>query len=250
MDESYDNDANVFALSCLISTGKDWLELERQWKLHLSAVNKKLKKEGRSLISRYHASKCSGCKGEFKGWTKDERDAFVLGLFGIFKRVEMHTVALSVELNDICEVFPEWSDDRIKTAYFWLTRFLMCIIADDFRKMPTSKQRAVTMFHDRTAFDGKYDATILNAFNAQLSRWSASSYFTTIAPLRWEHCLPLQPADLVAFEVFKEAQARKESRDHRKSFKALLSLPTFGIHVKSLNKAVILEFRKLVDRKK
>jgi hypothetical protein len=250
MDESYDNDANLFALSCLMSTGKDWLEMERQWKLHLRAKNKTLKKQGRPLISRYHASDCSGCKREFEGWTRDERDAFVIGLFGIFRRVEMHTLALSVELDDICEVFPEWSDDRIKTAYFWMTRFLMCVIADDFRKMPTSKQGAVTMFHDRTAFDGKYDATILKAFNAQLSRWSASSYFTTIAPLGWEHCVPLQPADLVAFEVFKEAQARKESRDCRKSFKTLLSLPTFGIHVKHLDKAVILGFRKLVDRKK
>lgn len=102
------------------------------------------------------------------------------------------------------------------------------------------------MFHDRTAFDGKYDPTILKAFNAQLAKWSASSYFTTIAPLAWEHCISLQPADLVAFEVFKEAQARKELRDTRKSLKILFNLPAFGVHVKTLDRAVILKFRELI----
>ena len=42
MDESYGADQNIFAWSCLIATGSDWFEMERQWKLHLRAKNKAL----------------------------------------------------------------------------------------------------------------------------------------------------------------------------------------------------------------
>ena len=113
MDESYGEDKNVFAWSCLIATGSHWFKVERQWKLHLRAKNKELKQAGRPLISRYHASDCSGRHGEFKGWTRDERDAFVLGLFGILKRIPFHTIAFNTQLDELCEVFPEWANDRL-----------------------------------------------------------------------------------------------------------------------------------------
>jgi hypothetical protein len=53
----------------------DWLEIVRKWKVHLEAKKKALRKAGRSQITRYHATDCSGCKREFKGWSLDERKA-------------------------------------------------------------------------------------------------------------------------------------------------------------------------------
>jgi hypothetical protein len=253
IDESYDNGQQLFALSCLIATAKHWLEMERLWKLHLAAKNKDLKKSGRPLISRYHASDCSGRRNEFKGWTHQERDAFVLGLFGIFKRIPVHVVAIDVNLDELCEVFPEWAADRLKTAYAVLTRFVMLTIGQDYDELSggMSKQRGdkITLFHDRTA-GGKYDATILEAFNCQMGDpdYKHKSYFTTIAPLGWEDCMALQPADLVAFEVFKEAEARAVARTRRKSFNALLDLNAFGIHTRAFHKEAMHTLRKFVDK--
>jgi hypothetical protein len=87
IDESYGGAEDAFALSCLIAKGKDWNEMVRAWKLHLATVNKRLKKEGRPLISRYHTSDCSNRRGEFEGWTTQEQIDFSIGLFGIFKRI-------------------------------------------------------------------------------------------------------------------------------------------------------------------
>src|SRR5713101_2368828 len=78
IDESYDNAQKIFAMSCLIAKGSQWWRMERAWKLHLAAVNRELKKQRRSLISRYHASDCSTRRNEFKGWTYKERDNLVL----------------------------------------------------------------------------------------------------------------------------------------------------------------------------
>jgi hypothetical protein len=125
IDESYGTDRNVFALSCLLAEGKGWHKFERKWKLHIAAKNRFLAKNKRRLISRYHASDCSGRREEFEGWTRDERDAFVIGLFGIFKQVPTFTVVFDVQLKELCEIFPEYSSDPLEAAYYWLTRNLL-----------------------------------------------------------------------------------------------------------------------------
>jgi hypothetical protein len=253
MDESYDNSQRLFTYSCLTATGKDWREMERVWKLHLNAKNRELKRSGRQTISRYHASDCSGRRNEFEGWTHDERDAFVIGLFGIFKRIPVHAVAIDIDLDELYEVFPEWaSSDRLGHAYWVLTKFVMNTIGDDFDTFAdgnvTPGKHKITLFHDRTGGNGRYDPVILRSFNGQVAdpNYEHTHYFTTIAPLGWEDCVALQPADLVAFEMFKEAELRLKNLKPRKAFSALLDNRSFGIHKKSFTKAAIEHMREQI----
>jgi hypothetical protein len=250
IDESYDgSQQNVFALSCIVAGAKGWTEFERAWKLHLAAKNKQLKKQGRPQISRYHATDCSGRRNEFAGWTHEERDEFVIGLFGIFKRIPVHVVAYDVQLDELCEVFPEWANDRIGCAYALLPRFLMYTLGEDFNRMFPGIPHKITLFHDRTSSHGKHDPAILSAFNEQLgSGFQYSHYFTTIAPLGWEDCIALQPADLVAFEVFKDAEARLCGRPQRKSLKSLME--KIGIHGRTWNKAGLHALRSAMQEDK
>ncbi len=247
MDESYDGaKQNLFVFSCLVARGKVWNEVRRAWKLQIDAVNRRLAREGRPIISRYHASACSGRHDEFEGWSLDERDTFVRGLFGVINRSEgMHSVAYAIELDDLCEVFPEWADDRLKAAYGLLPRFVMYTVGEDLYTSGNGQPARVTLFHDRTGGDGKYDPTILNGFNTLMNapRFRYKDYFTTIRPLAWQDCVALQPADLVAFESFKEAEAKLEARKRRKSFQALIEMDAFGIHIKSFNKKILQDLR-------
>lgn len=254
MDESYDGaKQNLFVFSCLVARGKTWAEVTRAWKLQLSAANKQLEREGRPPISRYHASECSGRREEFKGWSLDERDVFVRGLFGVIKRSKgMHAVAYTIELDDLCDVFPEWADDRLRAAYGLLPRFVMYTVGKDLYNFGKGDPAKVTLFHDRTGGDGKYDPTILRAFNTQMNGpgFRYKDYFTTIAPLAWQDCMALQPADLVAFESFKEAEAKLEARKQRKSFQALIEMDAFGIHIKSFNKDILQDMRTQMEADK
>jgi hypothetical protein len=216
--------------------------MERQWKLHIAAVNRRLKAQGRPLISRYHASDCSSRKREFKGWTHDERDEFVRGLFGVFRRCAVHAVGIDMNLDDLCAIFPEWEKDRIKAAYRILTKSLLNTIGSDYANLyPGVSPAKITLFHDRTM---EYDAAIQGAFKeAVKSDFEYASMFTSIAPLAWVDCTALQMADLVAFEVFKAAEAREAARTNRKSFEALLDLEAFGIHTQTFTKDAMSEYR-------
>jgi hypothetical protein len=245
IDESYDGQQNIFAMSCVLAQGKHWLEIERQWKLQLRAKNKELKRAGRPTISRYHAAACHSRKAEFEGWSQEERNAFVLKLFGVLKRMRggTHTVGYDVSLDDLCEVFPEWATDRLGAGYNFLTRFIIYAIGDDHHKLAPGAEAKITLFHDRTS---GYDGLILNAFNRFIldDNFEHAHYFTTIAPLSWQHCIALQPADLVAFEIFKDAERRKKAREQRKAFRALLDMPSFGVHTVTLTKETMQAIRQ------
>ena len=252
MDESYDGaQQDLFSMSCLVAKGTTWLEVERLWKLHLAAKNRELKKTGRPLISRYHAADCSGRRNEFDGWNHDERDKFVIGLFGVIKRMRggMHTVGYDISLDDLCAVFPEWANDRLGSGYDFLTKFVLWTLGQDHKENAPSAQVKITLFHDRTP---KHDVTILNAFNNYMAdpNFDHRHYFTTIAPLGWEDCIALQPADLVAFEVFKAAQAHRAARKNRKSFTALLDFKSFGIHTRSFDRKTLEEMREHIEKVK
>lgn len=184
IDESYDgSNLNLFALSCIVATKKSWSEIERAWKLQLAAKNKQLKKEGRPIVHRYHASECSGCRGEFKGWSRDERDDFVRGLFGVIKRSSgAHAVAYDLQLDDLCEVFPEWSKDRLETAYAVLPKFIMWTLGEDFERLAPGADVKITLFHDQTGGGGKYDPTILRSLTV---RWLIRIFHTSVTSPRF-----------------------------------------------------------------
>ena len=250
IDESYDGNQKLFALSCLVALGKPFSEMERMWKLHLNAKNKQLAKQGRPLITRYHASDCSNKRGEYEGWSDEERDAFVLGLFGIFKRTDVHTVGIDVDLDNLCEVFPEFAGDRLELAYSVMLDFVMYTVAEDFYKLnPARDDWKITLFHDRTQ---KHDATILRQFRRSIldPGFQFGNFFTSITSLSWRDCLLLQPADLVAYEIFKEAQLKEKGQVSRRSFKALIDMESFGIHTRRfVDKESMLKLRRLGEEK-
>jgi hypothetical protein len=84
------------------------------------------------------------------------------------------------------------------------------------------------LFHDHC----DYDAALLEAFDQMLGdpNFKYPTRFTTITPMRWEHCVA-RPADLVAYEHFKEGERRLPAigRSRRKSLEILLDLHSLGM---------------------
>ena len=245
IDESYDPEyENVFTLSCLLSTGRIWVDLSRAWKLMLDSWNRRLKKQGRPKISRYHAVYCSNLRGEFQGWSLDEQKELFSDILKIFKKYQVDTVALSVNLRDMDTYFPEarkYAKPDFRTFLYGMTTgFLIGRIADRFcTKYPNPR---IALVHDRNA----YDAVMLDGFNQQMSdpAFEHKACFTTFAPMGWEHCIPLQPADLVAYENFKDALRKINPRERRISLKMLIDLDAFSGRAQSMDQPAIIRLRE------
>ena len=137
--------------------------------------------------------------------------------------------------------FPEAIKDRLRAAYSILTKLLISSIGHDQGTLdPTGK---ITLFHDRC----DYDKIILQSFKQMTEdpAFAHRQYFTSISSLSWEDCIALQPADLVAYEVFKETERRltKPERGTSKALLAMLDLPAFGIRSRTLDRKTLFEIK-------
>ena len=238
MDESVKND-EWFVLSCLVGHGTQWSYVELAWLRMLQKINESLKAQGRKTISRYHAADCSNLQREFKDWTKDEQIALTQKIVHIFRYHPLRVISYSVNLRELVSEIPETKPDPVGFACVLLLYFLMpeiweVIISNESSVDASDK---VTLIHDRCAYDG----ALFDAFTQMKNdpNFQYADRFTTIAPFGWEDCIPLQPADLLAYENLKEAELKTAGLKRRKSLELLLDLNAFGGRAKGINAEIL-----------
>jgi len=227
-DES--EDADWFTLGCMFSVGLHWDWLTVDWKNCLERKNKQLSKEGRPLISRFHATDCWQGSKEFQGWEPPEREAFRAEFRSIIDSADgFHIVSHSVKVSELGDVFRiNTPKKRNRACYRLLVQYLMMQIGNDVESRGAGYENTkIPLIHDRTTGN---DLTILGAFN-QLKddkTFRSRHMFTTIAPMGWEDCIPLQAADMIAYESRKQIYRHNRGEDLGGEIKALLDLPSFG----------------------
>jgi hypothetical protein len=248
-DESYNR--KVFTLSCLASDPTGWAAIEHGWKLCLKAKNRELKKQGRAPISRYHAADCSSLKNEFTGWSVQEQIKFATELMASLSRGRawVNNISYSIPVEDFVKEF-DIEGDPLPVCYEELVKFVMLEMTAQIREAKehfgSVRPVAYVLFHERC----NHDALYLAAFNKMMqdATFTGKEHFSTIAPLGWEHCIPLQPADMIAYETFKEAERQMTGRKRRKSLEFLMQSRKFGGRSKHMSTANLTEWREIVDR--
>jgi hypothetical protein len=231
IDESYNK--RVFTLSCFLAFPEEWQRIEEEWQAVLRETNSELRNQGRQEISRFHAADCSSCLGEFAGWTVDEQVELATKLIAIIKTNMSTVMAFSMPLDDYIAVYPEHSANAEKQMYGLLLKSMMNHLIHDIETQAGTDLEPfeISFVHDRTSRDGD----LQKAFDQMKAdvHFRGRDHFSTIEAQGWETCIPLQAADLLAYENFKDAANRfsAKPRARRKSLESLLEPDTdFGAH--------------------
>ena len=246
IDESHDHDLvpKVFDLTCLVTYDNMWPWFEMAWVKVLEDKNAELKRQGRPQISRYHAADCSNLKGEFKGWAVSEQIEFSLKLFDVFRKHPVHIHAYDIPLQLLVQEIPETASNPTGFAYV----ILLTMVMDQICKKTLSlyPQDKITLHHDRC----KYDGALADAFRQVVDdpNFQCRDRFIAITPDSWEHCVMLQPADMIAYENFKEGMQHHypnpKVKGRRKSLKALLDLDSISGRASGFGICAIRELKK------
>jgi hypothetical protein len=227
IDESGDGNGRLFTLSCVVTSGGLWWYFENAWLKWLEKTNAVLRAQGRKEITRYHSMECSSYINEFEGWDGTERIHFQEGLLDVFRYHNTAIISFTVDLKDIAEIMSGIRGKSKEIAYIWFLQKIMVWIGE--RILDDSKYKAlnVGLIHDRTP---DCDAVLLNAFNAMKDDegFDHRRRFATIAPMGWEDCVPLQPADFIAYENFKIIERQRAGKPRRKVMELLLDLISVG----------------------
>ena len=248
-DESYDK--NIFTLCCSLSNDTGWMDITNGWKNCLKAKNKSLKEQGRVELSRYHASHANARDHEFEGWSREERDELAIQLMSTLSRGRawITTVSYSVPLQEFIKHF-NVEGDPLPYLSKELIQFVMlemvAQVRDAEKKLKHVKQIKYILFHERCDYNDAY----LKGFNRIMNdpTFSGKELFSTMAPMGWEDCIPLQPADLVAYETFKDALRQFNNKERRASLNTLLQSGSFGGRSKRMSTENIAEWREIIDK--
>jgi hypothetical protein len=195
-DESYNNRA--FNLGGCLAEESTWSTVERQW---LKRIEYERRKHGK--LDRYHAADCASRKRDYKDWSEREQILHAKKLLGIMtrKRADVVAMAFGVDLPAMTRLFGRRkSDGPLAGAYNLCARKLMMMI---YQVVTRNQGHRVAIIHDHTQ---GYDGVILDAFNSMMDDPAVPHYkglFTTIAPMRWQDCVLLQPADMIVYDTFK-----------------------------------------------
>jgi len=108
-----------------------------------------------------------------------------------------------------------------KTMHCLVMIELLKAVGEEMTKLDA--QGKISLFHDRTNYDG----ALQHIFSALINspEFPHSPRFATMASLSWQDCIPLQPADLFAFEACKQFKRASTGIAPRKSFNLLAQLP-------------------------
>ena len=256
IDESYTGESEpvTFGLNCVYATYQSWFWIESGWNKVIEAKNKQLEKAGRKPVRRYHSKEISNFENEFKDWDDTERAEFtnsllVHGINGNF----IQSVGLIANLKEIATDWPKVKRDGVmRFGYSAMLRMIMrkieLMIPAQFG--PGAR---IILINERCSFDG----VLLKAFNHHLNeRPNAAKLFASISPMGWEDCIPLQPADFLAYEAMKEAHRYRTDgtpRKRRKSLTAFLGLESVGAVCDEIPRAAILKWKEefeVLDRKR
>jgi len=246
VDES--GNSEFFTLSCVVAEYSAWLWFELDWKKCIDERNAQLENEHRRTISRYHAADCSSRLNEFEGWAVEEQIAFTKSLLGVFKKHITNCVAYTINLKELVEEMPNVADDPKRPAYVLLLKYLMIEIGNNI--LAREKDQLVSIVHDRAK---GYNQVLLESFDAMVNdkTFLYGKRFSSITPMSWEHCIPLQPADMLAYENFKEVERQFKQRNRRKSLQALLNLEsTFGGRCVHIPREGIREIKAMLESAK
>jgi hypothetical protein len=245
LDESIDDE--WFTFGGLFSTGIKWTWLTTDWINCIDRWNKKLAKENRQPISRYHATDCHGRNKEFKGWSETERDELVSELQQIITDAEgVHTVSFSVRPNEVAEIFDIQQSKAIKRAcYTVLLEYVMLQLGHQLESQGGLDHIRIVMVHDHTK---DYDSALNRAFYELIEEgFRHKKYFSNILPSDSIATVPLQSADLLVFELRKQAMRKHKGEPMGQQLKSLIDLPTFGGSAHYFRRENLCELKQLLD---
>jgi hypothetical protein len=109
MDETGIHDhAEMVAVGGYISNPRAWRTWTKDWNAHKRQVP-----EGHTPIKVFHSTDCANYRGEFEGWTREERDPYVAQLLPVIPANPLAGVLIGVHLTELERAFRDHAGEPV-----------------------------------------------------------------------------------------------------------------------------------------
>ena len=208
MDESGTHEGSPYVtVGAYAGQPKHWKAFTKEW-------NFRKKPDG---IAVYHATDCANQRGEFEGWSVEQCNTFAAKMLPILPKHPPIGVVIGIDMNAFEEgmkAAPELRE-MIGTPYAccfqWVVQRLLSIVEGH------GSNERLAFFHERNDYKKEAD----EAFDWIIRHRRRHSSEMTLTFGTKEQYVPLQAADILAYEGNKRMQGIDAGRRPRRSWTAL-----------------------------
>jgi hypothetical protein len=245
MDESY-VDGALMCVGGWLCRDDGWGRIEHRWRQRIEYEQRRSVRANQAPIERYHASDLEHFRDEYKvGWDKARRTLFSKKLIDILSSEKVRLknpigIATGIKFPHILEAYPSAKKDRVFRIVWAAYRVCMMenllILAETMKRAFPGEQVAVV--YDRGPFKG----AALSAFDSFKEGPTVNKRdIVTMAPMGWEDCTALQPADMICFESRKLINSgQKNLEQFRRSLQRIIGKGVM-LRVRQISRESLLE---------
>jgi len=229
-DESYDSDPNKGTKSG-ITTSKVPLHVPRTYvvggflanDIIWGNIEKPWAEQNRKFgVSRFHGANVNARDGEFAGWERRYRDSYVLPLLGILQEQGryLHAVSIGMYPRDYEKVINRHGRRLFGNPYIACFKTCVVMIAHEMELIGMPREDKFAVRFDRNDFES--DAVKIFYTLKDDPAFPLRHRLATCAPGGWEEFLPLQCADMIAYDTYRLLEDKNIGMEKtRKSLESL-----------------------------
>jgi hypothetical protein len=211
-DESYDGKANAdyFTIGGFFSDQPTWEEVEEEW----NDVNL------RYGVSGFHATWLNGYREEYKGWCKSRACQYSAELLHCVNRQGRRMRAYNCGIRG--DAYRRIISDagQIRLGHPWICCFQGCIamIAKDMETLPPDASFSVVLSREK-----RFGPLGVAGFESMADNpnFQYRHRLMTCTSGNPEKIIPLQVADMMAFEYYKRMSGIDKGKDKRAALKLI-----------------------------
>lgn len=205
------------AVGAYLAQPKAWRTFTKEW-------NAAKRPDG---IKVYHAVDCANQRREFKGWTKDQSDAFAAKMLPIIAKHAGWGIVVGVEMapfKDAMEAHPHLKG-LFGTPYEACFQWVVQIILEKVEEL--GSRESLAFFHECN----DYETEALKSFNWVKQHRRKHTSSMTIAFGDKDSYVPLQAADILAYEGNKRLRGIVADRGWRRAWTVLSDGPAVNVQM-------------------
>jgi hypothetical protein len=193
-----DDQAKIVAMVGFVSSYKRWRKLDREWEGVLNPADEISPPKKRRV---FHATDCMGKegRGDFAGWSKDERNLLVDKLIPIARQRTLFAFGSAFSVQDYNSIVPEWIRKKWVHPYYLCFFHLANLLVMSRREFtfPKDEKIAFTIAHKpksvgllTSLYDEIKDNTDIGSMLGKMTPYGKPA-----------EDIPIQSADLICYLV-------------------------------------------------
>jgi hypothetical protein len=204
---------STYVVGGFFSNEYTWADVEKRW----GAENQRVG------VSRYHAANVNARSGEFEGWEKEKQIVYSKNLLQILRdqKTDIHAVSCAMWASDYYRIISDEGRRKLGSPYVACFKNCVATIAREMELRGFQPEDKFEVVLDRSAYEGEAVEVFYKMKDER--KWAYHHRLATCAPGSWEDFVPLECADLIAYETFRLIHDRTKGDKVRKALQLMFS---------------------------